>query len=178
MIISLEEAQAISLDIKEQDILALQQVIIDYTNNHFRTNIYEEIQQIDDGGLMIEHTNQFLADDIVEIEGTTFEDGVAIVREVSGTHLKIDLSGRGDFPIDINTKAKVYLIKFPLDVKLGAVDVLKNKIKAMNKTGIKSESIGRMSITYANVSEFQDSIYGIDAAYFSFLDPYRKFNWT
>ncbi len=178
MIISLEEATKISPDITEDDILALQKAIIGYTNNDFRTETSETIKQIDDDGLKIDNTDYFLIGDTIEIIGSTFEDGIAVIREVSDTHIKIDLSGRGTYPIDVENEAKVYLLEFPRDVKIGALDILRNKIKAMNKAGIKSESVGRMSVTYANVTDSQDSVYGLDAAYFSFLDPYRKFNWT
>lgn len=178
MIISLEEAQSISKDITEDDVLALQNAIIAYTNNKFRTGISTNIIQIDESGLKVDAPDMFLAGDLIEVEYSTFEDGISVVKEVSNTHIKIDLSGRGSYPIDEYSGAKVHLIVFPLDVKIGAMDILRNKVKAMTKAGIKSESVGRMSVTYANVTDSQDSVYGLDAAYFSFLDPYRKFNWT
>lgn len=178
MIISLEEAKEINNSIKESDILALEQAIIGYTNNNFRSNIHDEIKEINSQGLKVDNPNQFLVGDTIEIIGTTYEDGLAIVTEVTEDYVTINLSNRGKYPQDVNEGAMVYLIEFPPDIKTGAIDVLSSKTKSMQKTGIKSESVGRMSITYANVTDSQNTIFGVDANYFSFLDPYRKFDWS
>lgn len=174
--LTLEQAERISSEITEDDLLHLARVIIGYTNNNFRSKYSAKIIQLEGQLLKIEGHNPFRTGDLVELnhEGTS---GHFFIEDVTENGVQINIDNRTPGPIEPDDMV-LYLIAFPPDVEIGLADVLKNKTRRMAKAGIKSESIGRMAVTYADVSESPRSIYGVEESQFSFLEPYRKFDWS
>lgn len=65
------------------------------------------------------------------------------------------------------------VIRYPADVKMGVIELLKWKLEYGNKVGIASESLSRHSVTYANMTG-DDFIMGYPKAKMGFLKPYMK----
>lgn len=62
---------------------------------------------------------------------------------------------------------------YPMDVKMGVVNLMKWELNSRDKVGIASESISRHSVTYFDLSG-DNSIMGYPKALLGFLTPYKK----
>ena len=62
---------------------------------------------------------------------------------------------------------------WPMDIKIGVVNLLKWELNNRDKAGVASESISRHSVTYFNMSE-GNSIMGFPATLVDFLKPYKR----
>ena len=63
--------------------------------------------------------------------------------------------------------------EYPMDVKMGVVNMLKWELDNRDKVGIQSESISRHSVTYFNM-DGDNSIMGFPGALMGFLKPYKR----
>lgn len=63
--------------------------------------------------------------------------------------------------------------EYPMDVKMGAVNLLKWELNNRDKVGVASESISRHSVTYFDMAG-DNSIMGYPKALMGFLKPYMK----
>ena len=64
-------------------------------------------------------------------------------------------------------------IKYPYDVKMGVVNMLKWELGNRDKVGIQSETISRHSVTYFNM-DGDNSTIGYPKSLIGFLEPYKK----
>ena len=62
---------------------------------------------------------------------------------------------------------------YPMDVKMGVVNLMKWELGNRDKVGVQSETISRHSVTYFNM-DGDNSIMGFPKALVGFLKPYMK----
>ena len=63
--------------------------------------------------------------------------------------------------------------QYPMDVKMGAVNLMKWEMDNRKKVGIQSESLSRHSVTYFNM-DGDNSIMGYPRSLMGFLKPYMR----
>lgn len=68
---------------------------------------------------------------------------------------------------------KTKLTEYPPDVKQGVIELLKWEFKFRDKTGIKSESISRHSVTYYD-QDSNNTVLGYPVSLLAFLKPYMR----
>lgn len=171
MLISVADAQGYNQNITQEDIFALEQMIINRTNNHFHVPDYEPaIELISGGKVYIEGFNFVQVDDTVELTGVPVISGFYHVTEVGEDWLKVDIPDNYRFE-----GGKLFLIRFPADVVAGVKHLLEYQAKTADKIGIKSESISRWTTTYESFG--RDRINGLPAHLFNFLEPYVQWRW-
>ena len=64
-------------------------------------------------------------------------------------------------------------VEYPMDVKMGALNMLKWDLENRDKIGIQSETLSRHSVTYFNMDGNNSSM-GFPKSLLGFLVPYRK----
>lgn len=65
------------------------------------------------------------------------------------------------------------VIEYPMDVKMGVVNLMKWELNNRDKVGVQSESISRHSVTYYNV-DGSNTVMGYPKTLMGFLKPYMK----
>lgn len=63
--------------------------------------------------------------------------------------------------------------EYPMDVKMGVINMLNWDLENRDKVGIQSETISRHSVTYFNMDGDNSSM-GYPKSLLGFLKPYRK----
>lgn len=63
--------------------------------------------------------------------------------------------------------------EYPMDVKMGVVNLLKWDLDMRDKVGVASESISRHSVTYVDQTG-ANTVIGYPVALMGFLKPYKK----
>ena len=64
-------------------------------------------------------------------------------------------------------------VKYPADIKIGVVNLLKWELDNREKVGIASETISRHSVTYVDQTA-ANTLMGYPASLMGFLKPYHK----
>lgn len=64
-------------------------------------------------------------------------------------------------------------VEYPADVRAGVLELLKWDIKNRPKTGVKSETLSRYSVTYFD-QDANNQVMGYPVALLGFLKPYIK----
>ena len=64
-------------------------------------------------------------------------------------------------------------VVYPIDVKLGVVNMIKWDINNRDKVGVQSETLSRHSVTYFNM-DGDNSLMGYPKSLLGFLKPYIK----
>jgi hypothetical protein len=179
VIISLQEAREIDPALSQGDLDAFEQAVRQLTANNFQNpsirfygmQLTSELHASFSKGT--ELLSAIVVGDTLQVHETGTNDGLFVVEEVGDTWLK--LSGRsrlyGDFP-----EAVVTLVEYPADIRRGISKLIKYDLKMRDKLGIKSETISRMSLTYADVNA-GENVDGYPAALLDFLRKYIKIRW-
>lgn len=176
MIIKKHELENINSDLTTGDIKAMEMAIFAYTNNHFHVANYRaKVHNISDKRLFVGLGHLFQPEDTVELVGVPIYEGFYHVMDKGDDWIEIDTEL--SFAMDDLSNGYVFLTVFPADVKAGVKKVWQYQTKADKKIGIKSESISRMSITY-DKAESGQTVNGIPAYLFDFLEPYHKMRWS
>ena len=63
--------------------------------------------------------------------------------------------------------------EYPMDVKMGVVNMLKWDLEQREKVGIQSETISRYSVTYFDQSA-NNTLMGYPVSFLGFLKPYMR----
>ena len=63
--------------------------------------------------------------------------------------------------------------EYPMDVKMGAVNLMKWELNNRDKVGVASETISRHSVTYFDMSDVNSAM-GFPKALLVFLKPYKR----
>ena len=63
--------------------------------------------------------------------------------------------------------------EYPMDVKMGVVNMMKWDLNNRDKVGVASETISRHSVTYFNM-DAGNSVMGFPVSLLGFLKPYKK----
>lgn len=145
---------------------ALELQIRGYTNNDFTVPHTGRLATIADGVITLNASADYAPGDTVQLSGVR-NNGLYTIVTATETTLTVKEEVFDDF---YSYAAKV---KYPMDVKLGAVNLLKWESANRDKAGVASESISRHSVTYADQTE-ENTVLGYPVMLTGFLKPYMK----
>lgn len=171
MIISVEEVRMyITTDlidsVLEAKLQALELLIREYTNNNFQQQNIRLYCPAMSQKLFL--TSNLLAKgDTIQISESAFNDGVYHITEVDEDYITLN-ENLIDESIVMITK-----VKYPKDVQMGVVNMLKWDLEHGDKVGIQSETISRHSVTYFNM-DGDNSMMGFPKSLLGFLKVYKK----
>lgn len=172
MIISVEELRRyITTELEDQvleaRLQALELLIRGYTNNNFQVRQVRGYGKVEDGVFTLDKPFRAVVGDTVQM------------ADPDGLHklLTIKTINSNTFTVNEDTwdedGVMVTLIHYPMDVKMGAVNLMKWELEMRGKAGIQSESISRHSVTYQNM-DTGNARMGFPASMMGFLKPYMK----
>ena len=175
MILSVEELrQYISTDVQdavlEGKLQALEILIRKYTNNNFQARAIRTVGMCSSDGNAItcDKRMPFKVGDTVQISASEFNpDMLCVITGINENVLTVDKD-----LIDDNY-ALITRIDYPMDVKMGVVNMLQWDLENRSKVGIQSETISRHSVTYFNM-DGDNSLIGYPKSLVGFLKPYKK----
>lgn len=160
-----EEDQAL-----EAKLQALELAIRAYTNNNFQVRAFRDVAVAKaEHELLFKGKVPFKVGDTLQItESDLMPDALVTVASVSD-------NGTITVNEDLFDESGVVVtkVKYPLDVKMGVVYLLKWELNSREKVGVSSETISRHSVTYFDMSEGNSSM-GYPKALMGFLKPYMK----
>lgn len=158
-----EEDQAL-----EAKLSALELLIRAYTNNNFQQRSVRRMADLYGNTIIMEALQPFKVGDTVQVTQSDFHDGLYTVLETTESTITVDGDGFSD-------EEDVYVTKvvYPMDVKMGVVNLMKWEEGNRDKVGVASESISRHSVTYFNM-DGDNAIMGYPKSLMGFLKPYMK----
>lgn len=175
MIISIEELRKyINTDetdaMLEAKLRALELLIRKYTNNNFQVRTIRRTADIFGGLFVVQALNPFNPGDTIQISESEYNEGIFTVAEnIDGSDSTFTVNE------DVIDEGSVLVtkVKYPMDVVMGAINMMKWDMENREKVGIQSESISRHSVTYFNM-DGDNSIVGYPKSLTGFLKPYKR----
>ena len=172
MIMSVKEFKTfvttdIADEVIEAKLQALEMLIRKYTNNNFQKRSYRRTADIAGGLFLVEALTPFKVGDTVQITESQLNEGLFIVNEADDSTFTVNEE------VEDETGVLVTKIVYPMDVKMGVVNMMKWDIENREKVGIQSETISRHSVTYFNM-DGDNSTMGFPMSLVGFLKPYMK----
>lgn len=170
MIISVEDLKKYITTTEPDAVLeskmeAIEQAIRKYTNNNFQVRGIRTRGNFESGKLYCD-TDRLKVGDTIQITDSDFNLGLIVIKEMSeGVITCADCIDEEDV-----LATKVF---YPVDVTMGAVNMIKWDLENRDKVGIQSETISRHSVTYFNM-DGDNSIIGYPKSLLGFLKPYMK----
>ena len=154
----------------EAKLQALELLIRAYTNNNFQTRAFRAVAVAvaEENKLLFNSPVPFKAGDTLQITESDFmQDELVTVDYTSDDSVTVveDLADESGVVV---TK-----VKYPMDVKMGVVNLMKWELDNREKVGVASETISRHSVTYVDQTG-DNTIMGYPVALMGFLKPYRK----
>ena len=153
----------------EAKLQALELSIRAYTNNNFQLRAFRAVAVALPGhDLLCNGIIPFRAGDTLQItESNLMGNMLVTVESVEGNKVTV--------AEDILDESGVVItkVKYPPDVKMGVVNLMKWELDNREKVGVASESISRHSVTYFNM-DGDNSIMGYPKSLMGFLRPYKK----
>ena len=136
-----------------------------YTNNHFLNTNAKANGSVDNGAVKVD-AEVFEVGDTVEVNHSLRSDGLYTVLAVAEGAITLDRvpSEKGGFT--------VCLVQYPRDVVQAGINMLKWSLEYGEKTGIKSETISRWSVSYVDMDSASEG--GYPRAIMTALWPYRQ----
>lgn len=145
--------------ILEGKLQAAELMIRKYTNNNFQDRNRRFITGISDGAFT-EAYPYIKEGDTVQISESKLNNGLYLFSAQN--------MGLMDEEHCMVTK-----VVYPMDVKMGVVNLLKWDLENRDKVGIQSETISRHAVTYFNM-DGDNSTVGYPKSLVGFLKPYKK----
>ena len=170
MIVSMQSAlDYLKKEIPESDlkrkISAIESLIRDETNNNFQERRMRFYAPSVPEGII--GSSPFLEiGDTVEVNESVNE-GIYTVEEIEAEMIRLD---RKLYAAADNMVTKVV---YPEAVKEGVLNMLQWELNMRSKTGIKSETLSRHSVTYFDM-DAANSLDGYPVSLMGFLEPYYK----
>ena len=154
----------------EAKLQALELLIRAYTNNNFQIRAFRAVAVAvaAENKLLFNSTVPFKVGDTLQLTESDFMPGelVTVVTVADGSvTVKEELTDESGVVV---TK-----VKYPQDVKMGIVNLMKWELDNREKVGVASESISRHSVTYVDQTG-DNTIMGYPVALMGFLKSYRK----
>lgn len=167
MIISVEELKKyITTDVQdavlEGKLQALELLIRSYTHNNFQERRFRTVGDVSGNTLKCRNTSLFKVNDTIMID-----DDLVVISAISEAEMTISESLLPD------TDCLITKIVYPMDVKMGIINMMKWDLENRDKVGIQSETISRHSVTYFNM-DGDNSLMGYPKSLLGFLKPYMK----
>lgn len=146
---------------------ALELLIRKYTNNNFQHRGFRCAADIKDNVFIAEEPQPFAVSDTIQVTESQLNGGIYTVT--AATNATFETDGTLHDEDDVLVTKVVY----PVDVKMGVVNMLEWDLTNRSKVGIQSETISRHSVTYFNMDGDNSSI-GYPKSLTGFLRPYMK----
>lgn len=152
----------------EARLSALELLIRAYTNNNFQHRGFRRLADSMGNVIMMEALQPFSVGDTVQITRSDYSDGLYTVIEANDSTITV----KETIP---HEEEDFYITKvvYPMDVKMGVVNLMKWEMTNREKVGVASESISRHSVTYFDMTG-DNSTMGYPKALLGFLNPYMK----
>ena len=156
-------------EVLEAKLQALELLIRAYTNNNFHVRSFRTVAvAVPEHDLLCSGTVPFRAGDTLQITDSELMSGELVtVTAVEGNTVTVSE--------DLYEESGVVVtkVKYPQDIKMGVVNLLKWDLNNRDKVGVSSESISRHSVTYFDMNG-DNSLVGYPKALVGFLKPYKK----
>lgn len=171
MLMTVDEFKRFVTTDKEDSVLeaklqALELLVRAYTNNNFQARCMRIVCSIMTGKLFA--TSIYIKEgDTVQISESRFNDGIYTVKSIEDGFMELDK------PLYDEPKITVTRVEYPMDVKMGVVELMKYDFENEGKIGVASETISRHSVTYFDMAGDNSAI-GYPKALVGFLKPYMK----
>ena len=136
-----------------------------YTNNNFQ-NRFVRFRAESRGNRIIGTSDYLKVNDTVQISQSCVNDGLYTITEIGDDFIRVNQ----ELYKSTNLITKV---EYPADVRAGVLELLKWDIKNRPKTGVKSETLSRYSVTYFD-QDANNQVMGYPVALLGFLKPYIK----
>lgn len=172
MIISVERFKEFIPGIKDSDpvieakLKAVELLIRKHTNNNFQNRGIRFKCRIMTGKLWLS-TDMLLVGDTIQISESMYSKGVYTIVSKEDGFIELD-----EMLFD-ETEVLLTKVEYPVDVVLGAVNMMKWDLENRDKVGVQSETISRHSVTYFNMDGDNSSM-GYPKSLLGFLKPYMK----
>ena len=176
MIISLDDAQAIDIDITQEDLDAFETSVRELTNNNFQNTFvrYKNVEFVNENTILVKDEIRGLrVGDTVEVNYSHYNDGLFVVDQIDGKQITVE--GEAFF-VGNSGRTMLTKVEYPADIKRGIKKLIEYDKAMAGKLGIKSETISRMSITYYDVNAAENTD-GYPSLLLSFLRKYEKMRW-
>lgn len=160
----------------EEKLQALEVSIRKHTNNNFQ-NISIRFMADSEKGILQYSSNYINVGDTVQISQSNYNNGLYVITEKTEDTITLDKPLYDEYSILV-TK-----IEYPLNVKMGVIEIMRWKLNNEHKNydptaekDIQSESVSRHSVTYVKdtTESDLDSRFGVPKKYVSFLKDYTK----
>lgn len=152
----------------EEKLKAIELMIRAYTNNNFIARGFRQDISITNGSFSGAYLLPFKVGDTVMITKSQWHDGLYTIRAIDGTSFTVNEATE-----QINDAGAVTKVLYPLDVVMGAVNLMKWDLERRDKVGIASETLSRHSVTYADMTN-DNTLVGYPKMLISFLFPYKR----
>ena len=151
----------------EARLRALELLIRAHTHNNFQKRGYQARASITGAALEASAPLPFKIGDTIQITESLWDEGLFTVNSVSGATCAVKE--------ELTDEPEVLCIRveYPMDVKMGAVNMLKWDLENRDKVGVQSETISRHSVTYFNM-DGENSSLGYPKSLTGFLKPYMR----
>lgn len=160
------EAVAVSDEILNIRLAAIENLIRSYTNNNFQNRNVRF-----SGGSMVDMvmgSSPYLKEgDTVQITESKVNDGLYVITDVVCGCIELD---KVLYAVTHNLVTKV---EYPPDVVQGAVLLMQWELQKMDRLGVKSETVSRHSVTYYDQDK-DNQVMGYPVSLLGFLEPYKK----
>lgn len=171
MIISVENLKkhietSLPDEVLEAKLEALELLIRKHTNNNFQNRGIRFNCPVMTTKLYLS-TPLLKVGDTVQISESIYSNGIYAIKAVEDGFMELDKALIDESDVLI-TK-----VEYPMDVVLGAVNMLKWDLENRDKVGIQSETISRHSVTYFDQS-VNNTLLGYPISLLGFLKPYMK----
>ncbi len=144
---------------------AAELMIRSYTNNNFQ-NRYVQFVAESLGDRLLATSAYLKVGDTVQISQSKVNDGLYVITELGDDFIRVDQ----ELYASSNLVTK---IEYPADVCAGVLELIKWDVKNRDKTGIKSETLSRYSVTYFD-QDANNQVMGYPVSLLGFLRPYMK----
>lgn len=154
----------------EEKLQALELLIRAYTNNNFMVRAFRAVAvAMADGNKLIHASNvPFEVGDTLQITESEFmPDYLVTIFALDDGEISVSEKIYNESGVVI-TK-----VKYPADVKMGVVNLLKWELDNREKVGVSSETISRHSVTYFDMNG-DNALMGYPKSLLGFLKPYKK----
>ncbi len=151
----------------EARLSALELLIRAYTHNNFQKRATRRLADLEHGAIVLQRPHKFKPGDTLQVTRSEMSDGLYTVTAVEGGYLTLKEATYEEEDVYIT------LVTYPMDVKMGVVNLMKWEMNNRDKVGVASESISRHSVTYFDMTG-DNSTMGYPKALLDFLEPYMK----
>lgn len=137
-----------------------------YTNNNFQNRNIRFLASSE--GNVLNGVSPFLkVGDTVQISESGVNDGLYLVTALDADTTTVD---KLLWSVNQNLVTK---IEYPIDVKMGVINLMKWEVSNRDKVGIKSETLSRHSVTYFDL-DANNQVMGYPVSLLGFLELYKK----